>query len=147
MAAAGRRSPALLSTLNYWVVLPRWCCAVPACHDHAMTMVMALHARALRFGPTQPVTDFCRGWQMGSIYRHCGRAKRSRISDTHRLRSSLQFRYTNNNQSSLFSCRRAHLDLAIRNWKVRDYPQINACWIWAFCVVINSLLPIPQELL
>ena len=33
--------------------------------------------------------------------KHCGRAKRSRISDTHRLRSSLQFRYINN-QSLLF---------------------------------------------
>ena len=33
--------------------------------------------------------------------KHCGRAKRSRISDTHRLRSSLQFRYINN-QSSLY---------------------------------------------
>ena len=28
--------------------------------------------------------------------KHCGRAKRSGISDTHRLRSSLQFRYINN---------------------------------------------------
>ena len=28
--------------------------------------------------------------------KHCGRAKRSRISDTHRLWSSLQFRYINN---------------------------------------------------
>ena len=28
--------------------------------------------------------------------KHCGRAKRSRISDTHRLRPSLQFRYINN---------------------------------------------------
>ena len=28
--------------------------------------------------------------------KHCGRAKRSRISDTHRLRSSFQFRYINN---------------------------------------------------
>ena len=28
--------------------------------------------------------------------KHCGRAKRSRISNTHRLRSSLQFRYINN---------------------------------------------------
>ena len=34
--------------------------------------------------------------------KHCGRAKRSRISDTHRLRSSLQFRYINN-QSLLFT--------------------------------------------
>ena len=33
--------------------------------------------------------------------KHCGRAKRSRISDTHRSRSSLQFRYINN-QSLLF---------------------------------------------
>ena len=33
--------------------------------------------------------------------KHCGRAKRSRISDTHRLRSSLQFRYINN-QSLLY---------------------------------------------
>ena len=33
--------------------------------------------------------------------KHCGRAMRSRISDTHRLRSSLQFRYINN-QSSLY---------------------------------------------
>ena len=28
--------------------------------------------------------------------KHCGQAKRSRISNTHRLRSSLQFRYINN---------------------------------------------------
>ena len=28
--------------------------------------------------------------------KHCGRAQRSRISDTHRLRWSLQFRYINN---------------------------------------------------
>ena len=34
--------------------------------------------------------------------KHCGRPKRSRISDTHRLRSSLQFRYINN-QSLLFT--------------------------------------------
>ena len=34
--------------------------------------------------------------------KHCGRAKRSRISDTHRLRWSLQFRYINN-QSLLYS--------------------------------------------
>ena len=34
--------------------------------------------------------------------KHCGRAKLSRISDTDRLRSSLQFRYINN-QSLLFT--------------------------------------------
>ena len=34
--------------------------------------------------------------------KHCGRAKRSRISDTHRLRASFQFRYINN-QSLLYS--------------------------------------------
>ena len=35
------------------------------------------------------------------VAKHCGRAKRSRISDTHQLRWSLQFRYINN-QSLLF---------------------------------------------
>ena len=50
-AAAGRHSSAL-STLNYCVVLTRWCCAVlcPA-SNHGI-------ACALRLGPTQPVTDF-----------------------------------------------------------------------------------------
>ena len=47
-------------------------------------VTMALYACALRLG------DFW-GWQMSSrlAAKHCARAKRSRISDTHRLRSSL----------------------------------------------------------
>ena len=59
-------------------------------------------ACALRLGLTKPVTIFW-GWQMSSSWaNHCGRAKRSRISDTHRLRWSLQFRYINNQSTFTF---------------------------------------------
>ena len=83
------------------IVLPRWCCAVRAWHGIACALRLA--------GPTYGL------WCLGQLSplptsgdskwvaaKHCGRAKRSRISDTHRLRGSLQFRYINN-QSLLFT--------------------------------------------
>ena len=88
----GRCSSAL-STLNYCVVLPR-CAVLCLASNHGI-------ACALRLEPTQPVTDFW-GWHMSSSWA-CGRAKRSRISDTHRLRSSVQFRYINNQSFLTFT--------------------------------------------
>ena len=60
-ADAGRRSA--LSTINYRVVLCRWCRAVPS------NLVAGNHsiACALRLVPTQPVTNFW-GWQMSNSY-------------------------------------------------------------------------------
>ena len=52
-------------------------------------------ACARRLGPTQPVIPTS-GDDKWVAAKHCGWAKRSRISDTHRLRSSLQLRYINN---------------------------------------------------
>ena len=54
--------------------------------------------------------------------KHCGRAKRSRISDTHRLRSSLQFRYINN-QSLLFLL---YISNCIKRWTVWYYNSDSA---------------------
>ena len=75
----------------------------------AWLVTMALHACAMHIAHcglgqlVSPVTNFW-GWRMSSSYRHCGRAKRSRIiSDTRRLRSSLQFRYINAQNESLRS--------------------------------------------
>ena len=48
--------------------------------------------------------------------KHCGRAKRSRISDTHRLRSSLQFRYKNNQCLYFLLYFSDTVDL-LENWK------------------------------
>ena len=50
--------------------------------------------------------------------KHCGRAKRSRISDTHRLRSSSQFLYINN-QSLLLLYTQSNSSLYCSCWNVK----------------------------
>ena len=55
---------------------------------------------------------------------HCGRAKRSRISDAHRLQSSLQFRYINN---QTFYWNREIRDLSP---KPGIYPGFRSRWCW-----------------
>ena len=65
----------------------------------AWLVTMALHVHC-GLGQLSPLPTS--GDDKWVAAKHCGRAKRSRISDTHRLRSSLQFRYINN-QSLLYS--------------------------------------------
>ena len=59
----------------------------------AWLVTMALHVHG-GLGQLSPLPTS--GDDKWVAAKHCGRAKRSRISDTHRLRSSLQFRYINN---------------------------------------------------
>ena len=59
----------------------------------AWLVTMALHVHC-GLGQLSPLPTS--GDDKWVAAKHCGRAKRSRISDTHRLRSSLQFRYINN---------------------------------------------------
>ena len=66
------------------------------CCAWLVTMALHVHCGLGQLGPLPTSGDD--EWVAA---KHCGRAKRSRISDTHRLRSSLQFRYINN-QSLLF---------------------------------------------
>ena len=58
----------------------------------AWLVTMALHVHC-GLGKLSPLPTS--GDDKWVAAKHCGRAKRSRISDTHRLRSSLQFRYIN----------------------------------------------------
>ena len=90
-AAANRRSSALI-TLNYCLVLPRGAVLCLASNQ-------ALHVHC-GLGQLSPLPTS--GDDEWVAAKHCGRANRSRISDTHRLRSSLQFRYINN-QSTFYS--------------------------------------------
>ena len=69
---------------------------VPCC---VWLVTMALHVHC-GLGQLSPLPTS--GDDKWVAAKHCGRAKWSRISDTHRLRSSLQFRYINN-QSLLFT--------------------------------------------
>ena len=59
----------------------------------AWLVTMALHVHG-GLGQLSPLPTS--GDDKWVAAKHCGRAKRSRIIDTHRLRSSLQFRYINN---------------------------------------------------
>ena len=75
--------------------------------------------------------------------KHCGRTKRSRISDTHRLRWSLQFRYINN-QSLLGSVTENDLvtqtvsDLWWNQTGSDLHMFITFCWWWWWLVFNNS---------
>ena len=68
------------------------------CCAWLVTMTLHVHcARWLRLGPINSARYRLLGMTNDYIAaKHCGRAKRSRISDTHRLRSSLHCRYINN---------------------------------------------------
>ena len=90
-----RRSSLISIELNYWVVLPRCYCM---CCAWLVTMAMHVHCGLGQLSPLPTSGDD----EWVAATKHCERAKRSRISNTHRLRRSLQFRYINN-QSSLFS--------------------------------------------
>ena len=68
-------------TLNYCVVLRRWCCA------WLVTIALLVHCG---LGQLSPLPTY--GDDEWIAAQHCGRAQRSRKSDTHRLRWSLQFR-------------------------------------------------------
>ena len=66
----------------------------------AWLVTMALHVHC-GLGQLSPLPTSGDDKWVAAIYKHCGRAKRSRISDTHRLRSSLQFGYINNQSSRI----------------------------------------------
>ena len=66
--------------------------------------------------------------------KHCGWAKRSRISDTHRLWSSLQFRYINN-QSLLFTSgisQQNEWQLLYFNLDLINIIKLNNSFIYSF---------------
>ena len=72
----------------------RWITATPSlvlCCAWLVTMTLHVHCGLGQLSPLPTSGD-----DKWAAAKHCGRAKRSRISDTHRLRSSLQFRYINN---------------------------------------------------
>ena len=75
--------------------------------------------------------------------KHCGGAKRSRISDTHRLRSSLQFRYINNsslNRPSMASfCKAMLIELMPCLGRPKDGEPLLMNLTWTFSPLYLTL--------
>ena len=112
------RSSSALSTLNYWVVLPRWCCSVLA----SMPMALHVHSPLPTFGD-----DKCVALRTDSTEQN---------KQHHpRLRSSLQFRYKNN-QSLLFIV--SNLQIVRKTGNSGRFQTIwsHIPWLW----FINSSL-------
>ena len=110
----------------------------------AWLVTMALHVRC-GLGQLRPLPTS--GDDKWVAAKHCGRAKRSRISDTHRLRSSLQFRYINN-QSLLFyfiqtqKCESCQLNIPTTPFPAGGFPQMSN---ETSCGVVNFWTPSPRH--
>ena len=104
----------------------------------AWLVTMALHAHC-GLGQLSPLPTS--GDDKWVAAKHCGRAKRSRISDTHRLRSSLQFRYINN-QTLLLLC--SHCRLSNIDWI--HAPTMNDEFIYLFILTNKRLYYIVDQL-
>ena len=83
----GRRSSAL--TIEHAELL-RSTPSYVLCCAWLVNMALHVHCGLGQFSPLPTSGD-----DKWVAAKHCGRLKRSRISNTHRLRSSLQFRYIN----------------------------------------------------